>query len=68
MSKQMRIEVGETRVGIHDSGLNTKRRHDAVDRPQRHRTIAIAQKDRPGLSTANENEKVTEIFVINGWE
>ena len=55
----------EPRIGIRDSGLSTKIGHDSVDRPQRHRTIAIAEKDRPRFPIADENEKITEILVIN---
>ena len=57
--------MGEARIGIRYSGLNTKSRHDSVDRPQRHRTIAIAEKDRPSFSAADEDEKITEILVID---
>jgi hypothetical protein len=65
VAKQMGIEVGEARIGIHYSGLGTEIRHDAVDRPQRHRTMAIAEKDRPRFSTADEDEQITEILVID---
>src|SRR5262245_65798743 len=63
--KQMGIKMGEARIGIRYSGLNTKSRHDSVDRPQRHRTIAIAEKERPSFSAADEDEKITEILVID---
>ena len=61
----MGIEMDEPRIGIPDSGLSTKSRHDPVDRPQRHRTMAIAEKDRSRFPTADEHEKITEILVIN---
>ena len=64
MAKQMGIEMGEARVGIRHSSLRTESRHDAVDRPERHRTLAIAEKDRPAFPTADEDEKITEILVI----
>ncbi len=57
--------MDEPRIGIHDSGLSTESRHDPVDRPQRHRTMAIAEKDRSRFPTADEHEKITEILVIN---
>ena len=46
-------------------GVSTESRHDPVDRPQRHRTMAIAEKDRSRFPTADEHEKITEILVIN---
>src|SRR4030095_8849567 len=65
VSTQVRIEMCEPALGIHNSGLVTKFRHDAVHRPQRHRTIAIAEEDRSGFSTADEEEQITEILIIN---
>ena len=63
--KQVRIEMREPGIGIHDSGLVTEVRHDSVHRSQGHRTIAIAEKDRSGFTTADEQEKITEIFIVN---
>ena len=63
--KQVRIEMREPGIGIRDSGLVTEVRHDSVHRSQGHRTIAIAEEDRSGFTTANEQEQITEIFVVN---
>ena len=65
VSKQMGIEMGETRIGVCYSSLSSESRHDVVDRPQRHRTMAISEKDRSGFPTADENEKIAEILVID---
>ena len=63
--KQVRIEMREPGIGIHDSGLVPEVPHDSVHRSQGHRTIAIAEKDRSGFPTADEQEQITEIFVVN---
>ncbi len=55
----------ESRIGICDPGVSTESRHDQVDRPQRHRTMAIAEKDRPRFPTADEHEQITEICIMN---
>ena len=57
--------MGEPRIRVHDSGLGTDSRHDPVNRPQRHRTLAIAQKDRSAFPTADEEDQITEILVID---
>ena len=63
--KQVRIEMRKPGIGIRDSGLVTEVRYDAVHRSQGHRTIAIAEEDRSGFTTADEQEQITEIFVVN---
>jgi hypothetical protein len=65
VSKEMGVQMGEARIGVGYAGLYAERRHNAVDRPQRHRPVAIAEKDGPRFSTANEHEQITEILVIN---
>jgi hypothetical protein len=61
----MGIEMGEARIGVRYSGVNSESRRDPVDRRQRHRTIVIAEKDRPRFPTVDEDEQITEILVIN---
>lgn len=57
--------MGQPRIGIHDAGLSTESRHNPVDRPQRHRMMAIAQKHWPRFPTADEHEQVAEVVVID---
>jgi hypothetical protein len=64
--KQVRIAMREPGIGmLHDAGLVTEVRHDAGHRSQGHRTMAIAEKDRSGFPTADEQEQSTEIFVVH---
>ena len=61
----MGIEIAKTRIRIRHPSLSPKIGHDMVNRPGRHRAIAITEKDRPGFSTANEDEQVTEIVIVD---
>src|ERR1043166_3893466 len=57
--------MSEPGIWIHNSGLVTKVRHHSVHRPQSNRTIAIAEEDRSGFPTADEEEQITEILIID---
>ncbi len=57
--------MGEARIGVDYSGLYTENCYDVVDRPRRHHPVTIAEKDRPGFPAANENEQITEVFVVD---
>jgi hypothetical protein len=57
--------MGETRISVSYSSLRPEICHGAVDRPQRYRTMAIAEKDRPSFPTADEHEKIAEILVTD---
>ena len=57
--------MGEARIGVDYSGLRTESCYDVVDRPRRHHPVTIAEKDRPGFPTANEDEQITEVFVVD---
>ncbi len=65
MAKEMRIQMGETRIGIGHPGFDAKSRHNVVDRSRRHHPVAVTQKDRASFPTANEEQQVAEVFVVN---
>src|SRR5712692_1304852 len=65
VSKEMGVQMAEARIGVRYSGLRTESRHDVVDRPWSHHAVAIAEKDRPGFPTADEDKQITEVFVVD---
>ena len=58
------IEMPEAGIGISHAGFRTQRGHNVVDQPRGHGTGAVTEKDGSSFPAADEEEHVTEVFVI----
>jgi hypothetical protein len=63
VTKEMRIQMGEARIGIGHASFHAEGGDNVVDQSWSHDAVTIAEKDWPGFPAPDKNQHVAEILA-----